>query len=75
MPKVTIGVHMGATIAVDKGPGMSDFLKPEVLAELTFDEIPEESELKQKWDWLWHTQIEPQYKELLDQMSKHSLKK
>ena len=75
MPRVRISVSMGATIAVDNGTGMSDFLKPHVEAELSFDEKPNNDELQQAWDWLWHYQIEPQYQELLNQMSQHALKK
>ncbi len=53
MIELRIGVQLASTIQVRSGPqGDFDFLKPSVWAELKFDELPTEAELKAKWNWL-----------------------
>lgn len=62
MPTLKIGIEVGYTIKV----GDWDFAKPTVLAELKFDEVPDEKTAREKWGWLWDTQIGPQSEQLLD---------
>lgn len=74
MPKMKIGVNMGATVQINKGP-ISDFLKPEVTAELTFESVPTEEKLKEWWDYLFTNQLAPQFAELLNLMVRQTLTK
>lgn len=62
MARLRIGVDLGMSIQVQ---GV-DWLKPTVRAELDFDEVPDEDELKEKWKWLWDSQVGPQGDELID---------
>ena len=55
--------------------GSMDFVKPTVWADLTFEEIPTEQELKEKWRFLWEDQIGPQYDQLLELMVNESKKR
>jgi hypothetical protein len=63
--KVRIGVQLGMTIQV---MGV-DYVKPSAWAEVDFEDIPSEEELKKKWSWLWEQQIGPQAEEMLDMMT------
>lgn len=69
MAELKIGVQVSATIQMRSGP-MSDFdfMKPTVWAELKFENVPTEEELKQQWAWLWESQVAPQAEALLDLM-------
>lgn len=62
MPTLKLGIDVGYTIKV----GDWDFTKPTVHAEIGWDDIPTETEARERWRWLWDAQIGPQSEELLD---------
>lgn len=66
MPKLRIAVGVGMTVSIRSGGESTDWLKPTVRAELSFDEVPDENELRDKWRWLWESQVGPQSDELID---------
>lgn len=60
--RLKIGITVGYTIKV----GDWDFAKPTVTSEIQFDPWPDEKTTRERWRWLWDTQIGPQSEELLD---------
>lgn len=62
--RVKLHCELGMSIQVE---GV-DWVKPVVFAEASFDDVPSDAELEQKWDWLWTTQVAPQAEQLLDML-------
>lgn len=59
--RVRIGISLGATLNVDG----QDWIKPSLYCDVLFDEMPDEEELRERWDWLLETQIVPQSEALV----------
>ena len=73
--RLKIGVSVGATIQVISGPGSMDFLKPSTYASIEFDDIPDDKEVRDRWEYLWKNQIGPQTEQLIDMMMEEASKR